>query len=544
MTVLVNCFRCGKAVLVRPEQTTQTPYCFSCRNSLGLPDPPEEEPTPAPTAPAPKKQPKLSAPPPVKKAELDRDPPVRNDEDMDEPKKRRSAVDFPLVKEVAPERDRSFRKDDEDEPRSRRASSEVPVAKEASPERDRSFRKDDDEDDDEPRRRPSGGLAPGAIIGIVLGGVGVLTLIIIVAVMAGRSGPTPPQFAQPRNPAPQWPNPPVIPPIVNPDPVVNPIIPPPIQPVGDVPLVRTIAVSNVGVWSVAFRPDGATLATASGYLNRAGEVQLWSAATGELSPDTPSIWKPSSDLFGVAFRSDGNALACAAGNNGISVIAFPEKSLGGFSPPHRSYVRGVAYAPNGVRLASVCERNVKVWDLTQPKELWSLNLAPGDLPQWRIPTRLAFSPDSAMLAVGNGGRDVNLHDAGTGQVIRTLQGHAGTVVCTSFSPNGQFLASGSFDGAVKTWNPASGREMETLKGHGDWVFCVAFASDNRTLASAGRDGSVVMWDILTGDRLATLAAHKKEVGCVAFSPQGNLLATSSIDGTVKLWDVSRLVGAR
>jgi regulation of enolase protein 1 (concanavalin A-like superfamily) len=45
MTVLVSCFRCGKAVLARKETlaSKKPAYCSGCRNSLGLPDPSEEE---------------------------------------------------------------------------------------------------------------------------------------------------------------------------------------------------------------------------------------------------------------------------------------------------------------------------------------------------------------------------------------------------------------------------------------------------------------------------------------------------------------------
>ncbi len=56
---------------------------------------------------------------------------------------------------------------------------------------------------------------------------------------------------------------------------------------------------------------------------------------------------------------------------------------------------------------------------------------------------MAFSPDGQRLASAGHDRTVKVWDAGTGQEIRTLTGHAGGVLSVAFSPDGQRLASAS-----------------------------------------------------------------------------------------------------
>jgi WD40 repeat protein len=56
-----------------------------------------------------------------------------------------------------------------------------------------------------------------------------------------------------------------------------------------------------------------------------------------------------------------------------------------------------------------------------------------------------------ILAAGSEDHYVILWDVFTGERLRTLEGHNGSVRSVAWSPDGQMLASGSDDGTVILW---------------------------------------------------------------------------------------------
>ncbi|HKB36398.1 MAG TPA: WD40 repeat domain-containing protein, partial [Gemmataceae bacterium] len=467
-TVLVSCFRCGKAVLVPKETLGQTPYCSMCRSVLGLADPAEVVPEPDPRTQKSKEPPRARPAPSTKKSRPDdrdeRD--ERDDRDERDRRDRRDEREDRYEREERYERDERDRRSERDE-REDRYELEEP-RREAPP---------------EVRRRSRAGI----IVAISLGVACLVALCILVVVLVSKKddegGSGGPGGST------------------------------------EVALKRTIQVPGPGVLGVAFSPDGQTLATVTGYLGQPGELRFWRTSNGSaLSP----VASPGSDLFGVAFRPDGSLVAVASGNKGLRIFDRQARPWANFD--HPSYVRAVAFSPDGRRVASSCERRLIVRDVTSGRELWSAPLHGTGLLAWRIATQLAFSPNGAQVACGDGGRGVTLYDAATGQGRKSYQGHNDTVTCTTFSPNGRYLATGSFDRTIKIWD-LSGGAMKSLQGHNDWVLSVAFSRDNRVLASACRDGTVMLWDVSSGRQLKSLSAHTpREAYCVVFSPRERLLA--------------------
>jgi predicted NACHT family NTPase len=97
---------------------------------------------------------------------------------------------------------------------------------------------------------------------------------------------------------------------------------------------------------------------------------------------------------------------------------------------------------------------------------------------------VAFSPDGTRLATASLDNTAKVWDAASGQEVFTLAGHTAEVLGIAFSPDGTRLATASTDQTGKVWDAASGQEVLTLAGHTNRVSSVAFSPDGRRLASA------------------------------------------------------------
>jgi hypothetical protein len=194
------------------------------------------------------------------------------------------------------------------------------------------------------------------------------------------------------------------------------------------------------------------------------------------------------------------------------------------------WVWGVAFSPNGARLASTGPGGT-VWDARTGHELFRLKGYNDKL------TGVAFSRDGTRIASGAWDGTAKVWDARTGEVLPNLEGHTDSVRSVAFSPDGTRLASASNDHSVRVWDSATGRPIRALTGHTHFVHGVAFSPDGTRIASAGHDTTVKVWDVITGEP-QLLGGHTSAVFCVAFSPDGTRIASGAWDGIVKVWDAA------
>ena len=281
---------------------------------------------------------------------------------------------------------------------------------------------------------------------------------------------------------------------------------------------------------VAFSPDGLTLASGS----KDTTIKLWDVQTAE---EIATLEGHTGSVNSVAFSPDGQTLASGSDDSKIKLWDVQTAKEIVTLREHSSDVRSIAFSPDGQTLASGSDDSkIKLWDVHDvhaPTEI--ATLIHGD-----SVFSVAFSPDGQTLASGGYGPWANtkLWDVQTEEEIATFEGQR-YVKSVAFSPNGQTLASGSSD-CIKLWDVHdvhAPTEIATLKGDADNFYSVAFSPDGLTLASGSRDTTIKLWNVEPATEIATLKGHTGGVKSIAFNPDGQALASGSYDDTIKLWDV-------
>lgn len=133
-----------------------------------------------------------------------------------------------------------------------------------------------------------------------------------------------------------------------------------------------------------------------------------------------------------------------------------------------------------------------------------------------------FSSDGSRLLLRNSSEMnlLRLVDVATGNTIIDIAGSE-AFSAWKFSPDGGQIVTGANDGTIQIWNAKTGELLKTLNGHGGSVSSLSLRqSTDGTLQilSGSDDRTARVWDGKTGQELSILQAHTVPIVTVDFRP--------------------------
>lgn len=157
-------------------------------------------------------------------------------------------------------------------------------------------------------------------------------------------------------------------------------------------------------------------------------------------------------------------------------------------------------------------------------------------------TALRFSPDGKLLAV-SGNREVLLHDASSGGLLKRLPGKAERILSLNFSSDGTLLVAGGGTparfGELQFWDVRAGTLRKSVLVGGDTVFGASLSPDAAKVAVGCTDNTVHVFETSAGKELYKISSHENWVLATVFGVDSKRFVSVGRDRAAKLVDAEK-----
>ena len=308
-----------------------------------------------------------------------------------------------------------------------------------------------------------------------------------------------------------------------------------------VPL-RVVPLASGEIWRIAFDGKGelAAVGTDQG-------VYLWDVMGDHVRP--LGVGPSRGPVRGIAFHPDGRRLATGA-DDGVVALWDLASGLQLSKSPQRP-------PPGAITSLAVAGQGRFVVYAGPDDRLWIWDLMAGNSDSVAFEPVSAVAPDDAKPRVTYVASDVSgdrvlvgavldrrgglrrgearLWDLRSRKFIPGAVALEGVPWCVEFSPDGRQFAIAEGEG-VGVWRTDDLSRVSRLPPDRD-VGAVAFDRDSRTVVYGTVEGYVRRWDPDTGFTIGSPIVQPQAVRAVAVTSAGRHLATGGQDGVLRLWDM-------
>ncbi|HEX3725660.1 MAG TPA: c-type cytochrome domain-containing protein [Pirellulales bacterium] len=289
-------------------------------------------------------------------------------------------------------------------------------------------------------------------------------------------------------------------------------------------LVARLVGQSERVESLAFSPDGTSLAVTGGSPGRLGEVQVWDVASRKLRYSLPVTYDT---VYGVSWSADGKKIAFGCADNTLRAIDATNGKQLLYQGAHSDWVLGTVFSKEGTYVISVSrDRSMKLVEVATQRFVDNItSITPGALKGGLAAVDRHPLKDELLIGGADGapkiyqmlrtkarviGDDFNL--------IKAYEAAPGRIYSARFNSDGsRFVVGSSLDGTgeVRIYETDSGKLLHKLEGQHGAVYAVTFSTSGKVVASAGFDGLVRLNDAETGKLIKEFSPAPLKAGQVA-----------------------------
>jgi WD40 repeat protein len=160
-------------------------------------------------------------------------------------------------------------------------------------------------------------------------------------------------------------------------------------------------------------------------------------------------------------------------------------------------INSLSFAADGKMCATgAVDGSVRLWEMKQA----GANVAPGG--DWFLFNKvevadLALTPDGSMLVATSKKGEIKIGRVKGREVLKSFQGHDGSVLACIVSPDGKAFATVGADNVIKAWD-MTGKELRRWdlgKHQGMFVINLTFSPDSKQIVTANANTTVYVLDL-------------------------------------------------
>jgi WD40 repeat protein len=299
-------------------------------------------------------------------------------------------------------------------------------------------------------------------------------------------------------------------------------------------VARLIGLSE-RVQSIAFSPDGKSLAVAGGSPCRFGEIQIWDVEKKKLSL---SLSVTFDTVYGVSWSPDGSKIAFGCADNTVRAIQAEDGKQILYQGAHNDWVLETVFSKDASHVVSVSrDRSMKLTEVATQRFIDNItSITPGALKGGLLTVDRHPYSDELLIGGADGVpkiykmyRDKKRVIGDDFNFLRSFAEMPGRIFSAKYNHDGtRIIVGSSLDGTgeVRVYEAASKPDMQMV------ALSALVQQPSRGLSNV-----LLLPSLQTsGRQICKLEGEHGPVYAVAYRPDGKQVASGGFDGKVRLND--------